>query len=76
MGQQEMVKLLEKYPTKWFNIEEISKKLKIRKSTSSRILTQLKKYGEVFWKTEKIDGIHFGYLYKFKESYDIGISSL
>ena len=73
MGQQETIKLLEKYPNKWFSIKEISKKLKIRKSTASRILTQLKKYGEVFWKTEKIDGIHFGYLYKFKESYGISI---
>jgi predicted transcriptional regulator len=62
MSQTEIIKLLKKYPKKWFTISEMSKILKRDRTVLNRAAFQLRKYSEVFW---KIGGWHNQeYLYK------------
>lgn len=62
MGQDEVIKLLEK-EDKWLSSKQIAKKLGI--STAMRPLWVLFKYGEILKKEVKING-HWGYQWRIK----------
>jgi len=64
MGQQEVIKLLEKN-NDWIDSYEISEKLKHDPRNVRRALKVLSKYGEVLRKVCK-ESKHFKYVYKSK----------